>query len=115
MELCLFMERRHMYGYQQGGEVYAHGVAYVIPAIRHRTTLYLVQNRFKRDINNGELAASVIFPAYGIGRTIAEIKLLAVLIKSVANDTAKAIQSVTAELVAARTDFCRIEQLWIMF
>ena len=34
---------------------------------------------------------------------ITEVKHMAVIIKSIANNTARAIQSVTAELVAART------------
>ena len=97
-------------------------VAHVIPAVRHRATLYPDQNGYKIDITDGDIAAAVMSSMYGVGRTITEVKHMAVIIESIANNTGRAIQSVTAELVVARTvilqnrtalDYILAHALWL--
>ena len=62
----------------------------------------------------GDIAASLMFPVCGVRQKITEVKRMAVIIKPIANNTARAMQSVTADLVEARL-FYRIVWLWAAF
>ncbi|XP_043927107.1 syncytin-1-like [Protopterus annectens] len=88
-------------------------LGHVIPSIRHITTLpdSNIRNvRLKRHINiekmdvgDDVLAGAAIFPFYGAGKAIWEIRKLAGLLEELSNATFEATEEVTLEMTAMRT------------
>ncbi|KAK6479265.1 endogenous retrovirus group PABLB member 1 Env polyprotein-like [Huso huso] len=78
-------------------------IGYITPAIRHSPSLPsgIVCN--KHAMGEGDRFFSILFPMYGVGRTIKEVRLLASVLEQVSNDTAESLHKLTAEMVAIRS------------
>ncbi|XP_025067643.1 endogenous retrovirus group PABLB member 1 Env polyprotein-like [Alligator sinensis] len=81
-------------------------LGYITPAIRHLSlppSKSICTAREKREITEDERFGAIMFPIYGIGRTIQKIRLLANILKQVNNDTAESLDHLTQEMIALRT------------
>ncbi|XP_067825942.1 endogenous retrovirus group PABLB member 1 Env polyprotein-like [Heptranchias perlo] len=79
-------------------------LGYVVPYIHHLPSLADHRHyRLKREITETERYFAILFPGYGVGRTIKEIRLIASVLEQVANETADALQDINAEMIAMRT------------